>query len=382
MDTERIKALTYNSLADGNCRRTLYGDVPERARVWQHRRSVILGEITHADADFVCLQELDRESYDEYFRGNLSKAGYQSYYAQRSRADTAGEKAHKVDGCGTFWKDKKYIALDKQLLVLGRKAVERPGVRASADMVNRVFMKDHIATVVLLENRVTGTRVIVVNTHIFWDPAYKDVKLIQAAVLMEELTRLSKQYAEKGACTNKKIFSFTDADDDASKEPAPEPGPSQSYDSGSQIPRVMMGDFKSGFGSAVYNLITQRKLEAEHQDLLGYNYDYFTKTGMEHPFTLKSAYGETKETIRQMLQFTNYTPGFTDVLDYIWYSSNTLRVTGLLGKVDEDYLSKVPGFPNIHFPSDHLALVAEFVVPQRKTKEPVERHQPDFGSRR
>ena len=142
---------------------------------------------------------------------------------------------------------------------------------------------------------------------------------------------------------------------------------------------IICGDFNSGFGSAVYNLITQRKLEAGHPDLLGYHYGYFSERGTEHPFTLKSAYGDTKETIKQMLQFTNYTPGFTDVLDYIWYSSNSLRVTGLLGKVDEDYLSKVPGFPNVHFPSDHLALLAEFVVPQKKVTAPVERRQADFG---
>ena len=64
-------------------------------------------------------------------------------------------------------------------------------------MVNRVFMRDHIATVVLLENRMTGSRIIVANTHIFWDPAFKDVKLIQAAVLMEELESLANTYAQK-----------------------------------------------------------------------------------------------------------------------------------------------------------------------------------------
>ena len=379
-DIEKFKALNYNILADNYVSRHTYGYVPERVLAWQNRRVVILDEITHADADIVCLQELDRGSYDDYFRSNMSKSGYHSYYAQKGRAETAGDKAVKVDGCGTFWKDKKYVALDKQHLVLGREAVARPGVRASADMVNRVFMKDHIATVVLLENRMTGSRIIVVNTHMFWDPAFKDVKLIQAAVLMEELTRLSKLYAEKPPCTNKKLFSFTDADDDTTSEPAQEPGPSQSYELGTQIPMIICGDFNSGYNSAVYNLITQRHLQAEHPDLAGYNYDYYTEKGMEHPFTLKSAYGDSPEAIKSSLQFTNYTPGFTDVLDYIWYSTNTLRVTGLLGRVDDDYLTKVPGFPNAHFPSDHLALVAEFVVPQRKAATPpVERHQADFG---
>ena len=41
-------------------------------------------------------------------------------------------------------------------------------------------------------------------------------------------------------------------------------------------------------------------------------------------------------------------------------------VRELLGNVDEDYLRKVPGFLNHHFPSDHLALKAEFSVKPRK----------------
>ena len=43
------------------------------------------------------------------------------------------------------------------------------------------------------------------------------------------------------------------------------------------------------------------------------------------------------------------------------------------------YLLRVPGFPNWHFPSDHLALLAEFVVKGRKEKKIVEA---DFGPQR
>ncbi len=102
------------------------------------------------------------------------------------------------------------------------------------------------------------------------------------------------------------------------------------------------------------------------------NIGNFTRDGMAHPFSLKSSYANIGE-----LSFTNYTPGFTGVIDYIWYSTNTLHVTGLLGEVDKDYLRRVPGFPNYHFPSDHLALLAEFMVKPRKEKRAVV--EPDFG---
>ena len=60
------------------------------------------------------------------------------------------------------------------------------------------------------------------------------------------------------------------------------------------------------------------------------------------------------------------------VVDYIWYSDNALDVRELLGNVDEEYLRKVPGFPNHHFPSDHLALKADFSVKQRKEIKGIE----------
>jgi CCR4-NOT transcription complex subunit 6 len=94
---------------------------------------------------------------------------------------------------------------------------------------------------------------------------------------------------------------------------------------------------------------------------------------MTHPFKLKSAYGAIGE-----LPFTNYTPDFKDILDYIWYSSNSLHVSALLGEVDKDYLQRVPGFPNYHFPSDHIALLAEFTVKGKKGKVV----EADFGPQR
>jgi len=57
------------------------------------------------------------------------------------------------------------------------------------------------------------------------------------------------------------------------------------------------------------------------------------------------------------------------VVDYIWFARNSLSVRGILGPVDPNYLAKVPGFPNVHFPSDHLAIMAEFGVKQQKGME-------------
>jgi len=107
--------------------------------------------------------------------------------------------------------------------------------------------------------------------------------------------------------------------------------------------------------------------------LSGRVYGNLTRDGISHPFSLKSSYANVGE-----LKFTNYTPGFTGVIDYIWYTTNTLNVAGLLGDVDEKYLATCPGFPDAHFPSDHIILESEFQVKPRKeiVKKPP---PPDFG---
>ena len=368
---EMFSAFSYNILCDRYATKSQYGYAPARVLAWEHRKEIILSEILSQDPDIICLQELDKYNYDEFFRPKLAESGYKGYFAQKSRHETAPtDQARHIDGCGTFYKEKKYILLDSQHLNFGRKAVERSGRHASADMINRVWQRDDIGTVVLLENRATGSRMIVANAHFYWDPAYKDVKLIQVAVLMEELTRLAEEYVKTPACKNKKVFQFSDAEENA--EPMPEPGPSQEYSAVTQIPLIICGDFNSGKDSAVYNLLCNGNLGSKHEDLGDRNYGTFSEAGISHPFTLRSAYSSVGE-----LSFTNYTPGFTDVVDYIWYSSNSLRVSGLLGDVDMEYLQRVPGCPNFHFPSDHLALMAEFVVSANKKLKVTEA---DFGS--
>lgn len=280
------------------------------------------------------------------------------------------EDAKSVDGCATFFKGSKFILLDKQVINFGQTAVRRPDAKGQDDIYNRLWQKDHIAVIIFLENRQTGSRFIIVNSHLYWDPAFKDVKLIQTAILMEEITKQSERYAKWPPCTEKAAFRFREA---GGEQTMPEPAPSAEYASGDQIPLFMCGDFNSSPGSAAYNLIASGGLVEKHPDLEKRMYGNLSRIGMTHPFKLKSAYGSVGE-----LSFTNYTPDFKDILDYIWYTSNTVHVSALLGEVDKEYLQRVPGFPNYHFPSDHMALFAEFSVKGKKGKVV----EADFGPSR
>jgi CCR4-NOT transcription complex subunit 6 len=345
---------------------------------WDYRKEKILHEIQEQDADIVCLQEVDGENFKEYFSMKLAYNDYKGVYWPRPRAKTMSDKDAKlVDGCATFYKGSKYILLDKALIDIVNVAINRSDMKNQHDIFNRVMPRDHIAVVTLFENRQTGARMIVANAHLFWDPAFADVKLIQIAIIMEQINKLAEKYARWPACKDKKTYTLSDdTNAEALAEPLPEPAPSMEYTSNTQLPMLLCFDLNSTSDSSVYELLSTGRVSPDHKEIGNFQYGNFTQHGIDHPFSLRSAYNLLDGT-PDALSFTNYTPGFQGVIDHIWYSTNTLEVTSLLSGVDPEYIKRVPGFPNYHFPSDHLSLLAEFQVKGRKEKKI--HQEPDFG---
>lgn len=378
---ERFKVLTWNVLCDKYATPQTYGYTPTAALDWEYRKDCIFQELRYRDADFLCLQEISTESFKEDFSPELAKYDYKGVQWPKSRAKTMSEKdALGVDGCAVFYKNSKYILLDKQVIEFASIAINRPDMKNQHDVFNRVMPKDNIAVICFFESRVTGARIILVNVHLTWDSALADVKAIQTGILMENVTKMAEKYARWPAVKDKKLvtFSASRAPGDEAREPTPtvEPAPSQSYSTNTEIPLLVCGDFNSTHDSSVFELMSQGRVPPDHLEISNYQYGSFTRDGIEHPFSLRDAYLPLKNTPDQM-PFTNYTPGFADVIDYLFYSSNSLEVVELLGPPDQEYLRRVPSFPNYHFPADHIQIMGEFVIKARKEKKATV--EPDFG---
>ena len=71
---------------------------------------------------------------------------------------------------------------------------------------------------------------------------------------------------------------------------------------------------------------------------------------LAHPFSVDSACGTPK--------YTNFTTGFADCLDYIFYDKERLKVEEVVPFPTEEELKLHTAIPNIVFPSDHIACVA------------------------
>ena len=214
--------------------------------------------------------------------------------------------------------------------------MHRTDLRKTEDVFNRVMIKDNVASVAYLENKETHMRFLIANAHLHWDPAYKDVKLVQTAMLMDEIQRLINAWSAHPG--NHAIHQIIRNDS-------------------SKLPVIICGDFNSTPQSGVYEFLSNGHVPQNHEDFGSYTYGTFTEEGLSHQLGLKSSYSHIGE-----LSFTNLTPSFKGVIDYIWYSSTTLNVTGLLGDVDREYISNVIGFPNWHHPSDHVPIIASFKI--------------------
>lgn len=107
-DAESLTVLTYNILCDKYCTESQYGYTPSGALLWENRRETILAELRSHDADILCLQEIDQESFSEYFRTALAHDDYKGVFYPKGRAKTMPEKEAKlVDGCAIFYKHSK-----------------------------------------------------------------------------------------------------------------------------------------------------------------------------------------------------------------------------------------------------------------------------------
>jgi CCR4-NOT transcription complex subunit 6 len=344
-----FSVMSYNILCDHYATPQLYGYTPSWALGWKYRSELIRGEILNYEADLVCLQEVDGNNYEKTWVPQLAEKGYKGVFWPKTRSRTMSENdAKRVDGCATFYKTSKFKLVERHCSEYNSLALRREDFKKTADIYNRVMNKDNIAVISVFELvNSPGQLVIVANTHLHWDPAFNDVKLVQVALLLEELDRMASKYASSTSSEGSKYPKYTDK---------------------KQIPMLICGDYNSVVDSGVYQLFSQGGVPAKHPDMEGRAYGKFTEEGMSHPFNLKSAYADIGE-----LPFTNFTPNFVEVIDYIWYSTGTLNVKGVLGPMDKDYVNQFIAIPNAHHPSDHIPLVSEFGY--NKVKEPTPKPQ-------
>jgi CCR4-NOT transcription complex subunit 6 len=296
-------------------------------------------------------------------------------YKQRTRS--------KSDGCGIFFRHNKYQ-------LVATKPVEFNNIARVGELYDELALTDNVAVMIILKVRTPGAPIArkepqpkidvhtdniqeqylcIVNTHLFWNPSFPDIKAAQCHYLLSE----TKQFLSTHFGTTCE-----------------------------KCPILFCGDFNSMPDSDVYKLLTQgqvsivrvnplkkklktinqvswyatHKVEDDEED--GENEVVVTPIDEEtiqekefiegyheiatftNPLDLTSGYALA---CGQEPSFTNYTASFNGTLDYIFLGkvkSETpapLRVREALNVIDETAAKEFNGLPSPKFPSDHLALL-------------------------
>lgn len=232
----------------------------------------------------------------------------------------------------------RYRLIKEVTIDYAQVAIQRDDFTKNNDMFDRLLSRDDVALVVLVENKLTGSRLIVSNTHLFWNPAYSDVKLLQAGILMDSLKGIAQWFAQ---------LPPGPPQTNGTSSPKPRPVPPTYSPDGKDIPMIVSGDYNSIQRSGVYSFLSEGKVPGAHPDFMNFVYGKFTADGLTHDFGLRSVYADAGE-----VPLTNFTPNFKEVIDYIFFNTSALSVNKVLGETDPEYWTKTVGLPNPHFPSE------------------------------
>ncbi|KTF97314.1 hypothetical protein cypCar_00002396 [Cyprinus carpio] len=300
----------------------------------------------------MCYNEVETEQYYTFFLETLKERGFDGFFCPKSRAKLMSEQERKhVDGCAVFFKTEKFTLVQKHTVEFNQVAMANS--EGSEVMLNRVMTKDNIGVAVLLEVKkdlfASGSKqpsekplLLVANAHMHWDPEYSDVKLIQTMMFLSEL----KCIAERALGSINSASPTSDT---------------------STIPTVLCADLNSLPDSGVVEYLSNGGVAENHKDFKELRYsDCLTnfscngKNGkpdgsITHSFQLKSAYEGN------LMPYTNYTYEFKGVIDYIFFSRTHMRVLGVLGPLETQWLkdNNITGCPHPHIPSDHFSLLAQ-----------------------
>jgi CCR4-NOT transcription complex subunit 6 len=304
---EPFVVTSYNVLADAYAS---FQQRPADLLPWARRLPLVdarVGDI--ADADMVCVQELDM--YETLCARMAARGFSMSCFSKRPGP---------LDGCALFVRPERFAVQEHFTLSFN----DITGMGFARKIVGTTYgalaklRTCNIALVAVVRDRMGPEDcppLVVVVPHLHWNPQLTHVKLLQAARLVMVATRTAQRYG---------------------------------------TPYVIFGgDFNSLPTSAVYQWLTTGSVEPQHPDVA----TFCPRFRCVHELGLASAYAPLGEPA------TNFTGDFTGCIDYLMYTKASLAVTDVLAPQNP----KVPDtdapllLPDAHNPSDHVPIAARFV---------------------
>lgn len=352
----QLSVLSYNVLSEYYCSKKQFPYCEDRWLSWEHRLPVIVAELLQLRADVICLQEVMPAVFEDELLPVLQEHGYVGSYAQ---------KMAKTEGCAMFVNAEKIGEVQFDCMVLAERFAATLGTAPAAypHLGYSLAQRSEVAQAATFT--LNGVQITVCNSHLYWNPQEPDLKAVQACLVLDWLnstTAPRENHAVIWAGDFNSLPLKTKADGFDRTIP---PG---------------------GLLSGVYTLITEGRLNVEHphhpfsrqpQSRHAHmegsdSADCWELKPLRNSRVLASSFAVVNSrddlpACKCEPRYTNYTGSFKGTLDYIFYSPDG----GLLTPVEvldiprESLLAAEVALPNCKFPSDHLPVMAKFVVTQR-----------------
>lgn len=242
----------------------------------------------------------------------------------------------------------------------------REGLKDAPYFFREVTKKHNIVLAVFLRSlEMPDHYLLVATTHLYYHPKGDHVRLMQVAIVLNFL--------------RSKLDNFL-----------------QSVGSHAKVATMLCGDFNSCLCIAAYEYMVKGHISKHHRDWMVYKLsevphcncnskqplmqevssssdeseeeqdsvppetlykrrpstvDNFKGLDLKHAFNFQNAYGSS--------HYTNFTGGYSGVLDYIFIDSDHLSVSRAVPFPSHEEVTEFIALPSVYFPSDHLALIAD-----------------------
>jgi len=282
--------------------------------------------------DIACFQELDRPMLEHL----------QSEFPQSLKMGSLfmNESIPSRDGCGVFYNSDRFDLVsskavrfnnivEKHLGSLIHAARSDPSPFSLTRALSRELTeKLNLVVMAKLRDRASGKQLLACSSHLFWDPAYPDIKLLQAYLLGLEVSEY--------AAGSEAVIIGADLN---------------SVPSCSGVYELLMGSGRVDIDHPDHPV--SLRSNKTNKRLVGVSADDVPALQLFKPFTscMKALTGSEP-------QFTNYTANFKGCLDYVMVSGN-IKPVSALPVPEESELKSETALPNSKWPSDHLPLVVD-----------------------
>lgn len=347
----QFRVVSYNILADlyadsDYSRDVLFGYCQNYAMNMDYRKQLFIKEITGYHGDIICLQEVDAKLFDQDLTTIFGE--------EKNYTFTFAEKRDVGEGVAILFRNTRFTLLDTYRFDVGENIQNLEILKDIADklkrneqLYKRVVERSTTLLVVVLRSLDDPKQVLIVaNTHLYFHPDADHIRLLQAGMCVK--------YLESVIVEEVKQKHVQDTD---------------------KMSIIFAGDFNSDPASGIFQLMTTGRIPVDYKDwgssewqfkgfcfltgeinqsnllLFSDPEEWIKDIELEHPFKIGNATG---------CSLTNYTEGFKECLDYIYYQMDHLQVERTVPMPTEEQLSAHIAIPSIVFPSDHVALVADF----------------------